>query len=173
MNLVMLGILIAICIFKLIRSKHQIRFTDRYIEFIENGVVKRFCKVEFDELRRSFSIDVFISSEILQYICNLSLTILGLIALKWELLEIIFFIYLWGFLLNFIFYLSVNKNLKGFRALPFIRVAEPTTNPGYHNILPRYYLIYIYNDKIYNDIKEYFLQKNIDIDYIKKNYLFA
>ena len=52
--------------------------------------------------------------------------------------------------------------------MPFIRVAEYTTNPGYHNILPRYYLIYIYND-----IKEYFLQKNIDIDYIKKNYLFA
>ncbi|WP_298988428.1 hypothetical protein [uncultured Campylobacter sp.] len=127
MNLVMLGILIAICIFKLIRSKQQIRFTDRYIEFIENGVVKRFCKVEFDELRRSFSIDVFISSEILQYICNLSLTIMGFIALKWELLEIIFFIYLWGFFLNFIFYLSVNKNLKGFRALPFIRVAEYTT----------------------------------------------
>jgi len=81
-NLVMLGILIAICIFKLIRSKQRIRFTDRYIEFIENGVVKRFCKVEFDELRRSFSIDVFISSEILQYICNLSLTIMGFIALK-------------------------------------------------------------------------------------------
>ena len=26
---------------------------------------------------------------------------------------------------------------------------------------------------IYNDIKEYFLQKNINIDYIKKNYLFT
>ena len=62
----------------------------------------------------------------------------------------------------------MNKNLKGFSTMPFIRVAEYTTNPGYHNILPRYYLIYIYND-----IKEYFLQKNIDIDYIKKNYLFA
>ena len=173
MNLVMLGILIAICIFKLIRSKQQIRFTDRYIEFIENGVVKRFCKVEFDELRRSFSIDIFISSKISRNICNLSLTIMGLIALKWKLLEIIFFIYLWGFFLNFIFYLSMNKNLKGFSAMPFIRVAEYTTNPGYHNILPRYYLIYIYNDKIYNDIKEYFLQKNIDIDYIKKNYLFV
>ena len=67
----------------------------------------------------------------------------------------------------------MNKNLKGSSAMPFIRVAEYTTNPGYHNILPRYYLIYIYNDKIYNDIKEYFLQKNIDIDYIKKNYLFV
>lgn len=34
----------------------------------------------------------------------------------------------------------------------------------------RYYLIYLYNYEIYKEVKQYFLQKNIDIDNLPKSY---
>ena len=34
-------------------------------------------------------------------------------------------------------------------------------------------MIYFYNEKIYDEVSEYFLQKDINIDEIEKSYSFA
>ena len=56
---------------------------------------------------------------------------------------------------------------------PFIQIADKSfTAPG-HGILfsARYFLIYLYNDEIYKEVKKYFLQKNINIDNLPIRYL--
>lgn len=74
--------------------------------------------------------------------------------------------------LKFIFYIFLNKSFNGFRAFPFIQIAEscPTTSMYGALLSARYYLIYLYNYEIYKEVKQYFLQKNIDIDNLPKSY---
>ena len=81
--------------------------------------------------------------------------------------------YITNMLLKLIVYFYINRSLKGFKIFPFIKVDEPWHGGYlYYSVVvsAHYYLIYLYSSEIYDEVKEYFLQKNINIDYIKKDY---
>lgn len=70
-------------------------------------------------------------------------------------------------------YLWLNKTLSGFRIFPILIIAEPIIDPklgsGMWGSKQKYYFIYFYNEQIYDEIREYFLQNlDIDIDKTKK-----
>ena len=153
-------------IFTAIRNKREIRFTDQYIEFLDKGVVKRQCKVEKDKLCKNFSTQNFSTS---WFIAGIILCIgsLGII------LVILFFMYVANVFIKFVVYFCINKGIKGFKIFPFIKVDEPWHGGYlYYSVVvsAHYYLIYLYSSEIYDEVREYFLQKNINIDYIKKDY---
>ena len=81
--------------------------------------------------------------------------------------------YVANIFIKFVVYFCINKGIKGFKIFPFIKVARPGYDKYLYNavaIAAHYYLIYLYSSQIYDEVKEYFLQKNINIDYIKKDY---
>ena len=153
-------------IFTAIRNKREIRFTDQYIEFLDKGVVKRQCKVAEEVVRRNFSTENFRTSSfiVLVVLCVGSLGLFLVAPI---------FMYITNMFLKLIVYFYINRSLKGFKIFPFIKVARPGYGKYLYNavaIAAHYYLIYLYSSKIYDEVKEYFLQKNINIDYIKKDY---
>lgn len=77
------------------------------------------------------------------------------------------FIFLANILIKLFVHFYINKNLKGFRFFPFIRVCDQDLR---HNMYGAH-LIYFYNDEVYLEVKKYFLQKDIDIDELPKTYL--
>lgn len=153
-------------IFTAIRNKGEIRFTDQYIEFLDKGVVKRQCDVDKDKLCKNFSTRNFRTSFfiVLVIFCVGSLGFFFVFLLC---------MYVANVLIKFVVYFCINKGIKGFKIFPFIKVDEPW-NGGYlyYSVVvsAHYYLIYLYSSEIYDEVKEYFLQKNINIDYIKKDY---
>ena len=168
---------VIISIFTVIRPRQEIKFTNNYIEFISDDLVEKRCEIDENALSLNFSIGILAS---LYEIGKSEKIFLYFIAIFmcvtwWNIFFIaVFFTYLFEFLLNFILYLFINRNLKGFRALPFIRIARPSYGRWFRNkpVYPRCYLIYLYNQKIYDEIKKYFLRKNVNINSIKKDYLF-
>ena len=168
---------VIISIFTVIRPRQEIKFTNNYIEFISDDLVEKRCEIDENALSLNFSIGILAS---LYEIGKSEKIFLYFIAIFmyvtwWNIFFIaVFFTYLFGFLLNFILYLFINRNLKGFRALPFIRIAHPSYGRWFRNkpVYPRYYLVYLYNQKIYDEIREYFLRKSININSVKKDYLF-
>ena len=73
--------------------------------------------------------------------------------------------------IKFFIYLFIDKIVNGFKIFPFIQIYKPTFLLNYNNsFAKRYYLIYLYNYEIYKEVKQYFLQKNIDIDNLSKSY---
>ena len=168
---------VIISIFTVIRPRQEIKFTNNYIEFISDDLVEKRCRIDKNALSLNFSIGILAS---LYEIGKSEKIFLYFIAIFmcvtwWNIFFIaVFFTYLFGFLLNFILYLFINRNLKGFRALPFIRIARPSYGRWFRNkpVYPRYYLVYLYNQKIYDEIKECFLRKSVNINNIKKDYLF-
>lgn len=168
---------VIISIFTVIRPRQEIKFTNNYIEFISDDLVEKRCEIDKNALSLNLSIGILAS---LYEIGKSEKIFLYFIAIFmcvtwWNIFFIaVFFTYLFGFLLNLILYLFINRNLKGFRALPFIRIARPSYGRWFINkpVYPRCYLVYLYNQKIYDEIKEYFLLKNVNINSIKKDYLF-
>ena len=168
---------VIISIFTVICPRQEIKFTNNYIEFISDDLVEKRCEIDENALSLNFSIGILASSyEIGKsekiFLCFI---VIFMCVTWWDIFFIaIFFTYLFGFLLNFILYLFINKNLKGFKALPFIRIARPSYGRWFRNkpVYPRYYLVYLHNQKIYDEIKEYFLQKSVNINNVKKDYLF-
>lgn len=153
-------------IFTAIRNKREIRFTDQYIEFLDKGIIKRQCKVEKDKLCKNFSTQNFRTSFfiVLVIFCVGSLGFFFVFLLC---------MYVANIFIKFVVYFCINKGIKGFKIFPFIKVDEPWYG-GYSiyaaSIAAHYYLIYLYSSEIYDEVREYFLQKNINIDYIKKDY---
>jgi len=168
---------VIISIFTVIRPRQEIKFTNNYIEFISDDLVEKRCEIDENALSLNFSIGILAS---LYEIGKSEKIFLYFIAIFmcvtwWNIFFIaVFFTYLFGFLLNLILYLFINRNLKGFRILPFIRIARPSYGRWFRNkpIYPRCYLVYICNQKIYDEIKEYFLRKSVNINNVKKDYLF-
>lgn len=82
--------------------------------------------------------------------------------------------YFSNLLIKLFFYLFINFSLKGFKIFPFINIADKsyTTPSAYSGIglTARYFMIYLYNDEIYKEIKKYFLQQCINIDDLPKSY---
>ena len=87
----------------------------------------------------------------------------------------VFFMYLSNIILKLTIYLFLNKSLRGFRFLPFLRVAEPIQGNSFQAsvINMKYFSIYIYNEKIYKEIWWWFLQNGVNIDRVKRNYMFV
>ena len=153
-------------IFTAIRNKREIRFTDQYIEFLDKGVFKRQCKVEKDKLCKNFSTQNFRAPSfiVLVIFCVGSLGFF---------LVFLLCMYMANIFIKFVVYCCINKGIKGFKIFPFIKVDEPWHGGYlYYSIVvsAHYYLIYLYSSEIYDEVREYFLQKNINIDYIKKDY---
>ena len=169
--------MVIISVFTIIRPRQEIKFTNNYIEFISDGLVEKRCEIDENDLSLKFSIGILASSYEIGKSEKIFLYFIAIFMCVtwWNIFFIaIFFTYLFEFLLNFILYLFINRNLKGFRALPFIRIARPSYGRWFRNkpVYPRYYLVYLYNQKIYDEIKEYFLLKNVNINNVKKDYLF-
>ena len=153
-------------IFTAIRNKREISFTDQYIEFLDKGVVKIQCKVEKDKLCKNFSTRNFRTS----FFIVLIIFCVGSLGFFFVFLLCM---YVANIFIKFVVYFCINKGIKGFKIFPFIKVDEPWYG-GYSiyaaSIAAHYYLIYLYSSEIYDEVREYFLQKNINIDYIKKDY---
>ena len=155
---------VIISIFTVICPRQEIKFTNNYIEFISDDLVEKRCEIDKNALSLNFSIGILAS---LYEIGKSEKIFLYFIAIFmcvtwWNIFFIaVFFTYLFGFLLNLILYLFINRNLKGFRILPFIRIARPSYGRWFRSkpVYPRYYLVYLYNQKIYDEIKEYFFTK--------------
>ncbi|WP_270875679.1 hypothetical protein [Campylobacter sp. CS_ED2] len=173
--LLMACIIVIYIIYKLKHKDHTIKFTNKYIEFYDDGKLKRQHKIVYDDLVRPFflagkDIDAFSAFITIATICFgifISLTIVGFI--------LIVSIYFANFLIKLCFYIFLNRNLKGFKVFPFIRIAKFAS---YERPLPynaflsmKYFMIYLYNDEIYKEVKKYFLQKDIDIDRLSKTYI--
>ncbi|WP_298961996.1 hypothetical protein [uncultured Campylobacter sp.] len=169
--------MVIISVFTIIRPRQEIKFTNNYIEFISDGLVEKCCEIDENALSLNFSIGILASSYEIGKAEKIFLYFIAIFMCVtwWDIFFIaVFFTYLFGFLLNFILYLFINRNLKGFRILPFIRIARPSYGRWFRNkpVYPRYYLVYLYNQKIYDEIKEYFLRKSVNINNVKKDYLF-
>ena len=174
--IILLSIVI-ISIFTVIHPRQEIKFTNNYIEFISDDLVEKRCEIDENALSLNFSIGILASLYEIGKSEKIFLYFIAIFmcATWWNIFFIaVSFTYLFGFLLNFILYLFINRNLKGFRILPFIRIARPSYGRWFRNkpIYPRYYLVYLYNQKIYDEIKEYFLRKSVNINNVKKDYLF-
>ena len=168
---------VIISIFTIIRPRQEIKFTNKYIQFINDGLVEKRCEIDENALSLNFSIGILASSYEIGKSEKIFLYFIAIFMCVtwWNIFFIaVSFTYLFGFLLNFILYLFINRNLKGFRILPFIRIARPSYGRWFRNkpVYPRYYLVYLYNRKIYDEIKEYFLRKSVNINNVKKDYLF-
>ena len=168
---------VIISIFTVIRPRQEIKFTNNYIEFISDDLVEKRCEIDKNALSLNFSIGILASSYEIGKSEKIFLYFIAIFMCVtwWNIFFIaVFFTYLFGFLLNLILYLFINRNLKGFRALPFIRIARPSYGRWFRNkpVYPRYYLVYIYNQNIYDEIREYFLRKSVNINSVKKDYLF-
>ena len=168
---------VIISIFTVIRPRQEIKFTNNYIEFISDDLVEKRCEIDENALSLNFSIGILASSYEIGKSEKIFLYFIAIFMCVtwWNIFFIaVSFTYLFGFLLNFILYLFINRNLKGFRILPFIRIARPSYGRWFRNkpVYPRYYLVYLYNQKIYDEIKEYFLRKSVNINNVKKDYLF-
>lgn len=168
---------VMISIFTVIRPRQDIKFTNKYIQFISDGLVEKRCEIDENALSLNFSIGILASSYEIGKSEKIFLYFIAIFMCVtwWNIFFIaVFFTYLFGFLLNFILYLFINRNLKGFRILPFIRIARPSYGRWFRNkpVYPRYYLVYLYNQKIYDEIREYFLRKSVNINSVKKDYLF-
>lgn len=168
-------VIVAYIIYKFKHKNNTIKFTNRYIEFYDDEKLKRQCKIIYDDLVKPFflagkDVDTFSAFITIATICTgifISLTIVGFI--------LIVSIYFANFLIKLCFYLFLNRNLKGFKIFPFIRIAkfEITDRPLPYNafLSMKYFMIYLYNDEIYKEVKKYFLQKDIDIDRLSKTYI--
>ncbi len=120
---------VIISIFTVIRPRQEIKFTNKYIEFISDDLVEKRCEIDENALSLNFSIGILTSSYEIGKSEKIFLYFIAIFMCVtwWNIFFIaVFFTYLFGFLLNLILYLFINRNLKGFRALPFIRIARPS-----------------------------------------------
>ena len=176
LSLIPMGYIIIVAIFQKFKFKnHKIKFTNRYIEFYDYGKLKRQCKILEDELARPFFTQCTMKKSIPDIFFDLFMILLIILSfLSSGILEMYFLIsfYLANLILKFLFYIFTSKSLKNFKIFPFIQVNKPHhTVPMYGALLSaRYYLVYLYNDEIYKEVKKYFLQKNINIDNLPKSY---
>ena len=105
----------------------------------------------------------------------LVMALMMLVAWQGMAIAMVFFMYLSNIILKLIVYLFLNKSLRGFRFLPFLRVAEPWYGNNFiaFPISMKYFSIYIYNEKVYDEIWRWFLQNGVNIDRVKRNYMFV
>lgn len=150
--------------------RREIKFTSRCIEFIQKGKVKRrYCITKNHDMIRPFFVGdnkgLDLSDKAFIFIIFIGMTLIS------ESLFLLFALayYLSNLAIKFLLYLILNGNFWGFTAFPFIKLG--TKYLGFR--ARRHFLMYFYNEKIYDEVGEYFLQKDINIDEIEKSYSFA
>ena len=171
-SLIPIIFIIIVAIFQKFKFKnHKIKFTNHNIEFYDYGKLKRKCKITEDELGKTFFANSCVKTETYHIIVYFIVIFILIIDGSKLLLPLILF-YLTNLVFKFVFFLFRNKSLKGFMILPFIRISNEVYTVSMYAtpISGRYFMIYIYNDEIYKEVKKYFLQKNINIDNLPKSY---
>ena len=157
-------------VFSMVVYRLEIKFTNRYIEFIRKGKVERRYYVTKDHniIRPFFVGDnkgLDLGDKAFIFIIFIDMTLISkslflLFALAY---------YLSNLAIKFLLYLILNGSFWGFTAFPFIKLG--TKYLGFR--ARRHFLRYVYNEKIDDEVSEYFLQKDINIDEIEKSYSFA
>ena len=171
-SLIPITFIIIVAFFQKFKFKnHKIKFTNRYIEFYDYGKLKRKCKIVKDELGRTFFANSCVKTEKYHILVYLIVIFFLIIDGSKLLLPLILF-YLVNLMFKFIFYLFINRNLKGFSALPFVRISNEVFTVSMYAtpISGRYFMIYLYNDEIYKEVRRYFFQQGINIDNLPKSY---
>ncbi|MDA3064931.1 hypothetical protein OFN93_01365 [Campylobacter sp. CN_NE4] len=171
LSLIPVSYIIIIAVLQKFKFKnHKIKFTNHYIEFYDYGKLKRKCKISHDELARTFFVGTGHFEDFPIYFkCFLFIIFILFVIIAF--LPSILFCFI-NLIIKFLSYFFINCSLKGFKIFPFLRIAKSHhTVPMYGALLSaRYFMIYLYSDEIYKEVKQYFLQKNINIDHIKKSY---
>lgn len=158
------------------RHNYEVYFRNNSIDFYADGVLKRSSK--------NLNLDTIITKPIWWYDGNLG----AIFIVKAIIILLIFFTsffgvlcfvlaYFYMFLLKVVSYMLITKSLKNFKLFNTILVDDPFRPKKYIGdtkiLMNRYYLIYYFDEKSYMELKSYFLNKrNIEIDNIKKYYLF-
>ena len=163
-SLIPMSYIIIVAIFQKFKFKnHKIKFTNRYIEFYDYGKLKRQCKILEDELVRPFFTQCTMKKSIPDILFDLFIILLIILSfLSFGILEMYFLIsfYLTNLILKFLFYIFTSKSLKNFKIFSFIQVNKPHGTVSMYGVLSAgYYLVYLYNNEIYKEVKKYFLQK--------------
>ncbi len=165
--------------FTAMRAKHEVKFTNKYIEFLDNNVVKRRCNIDEEELGFCFTLTGFykgtLRTPISSNIFFLVIALMMLIVWQGMAIAMVFFVYLCNIIFKLIVYLFLNKSLKGFRFLPFLRVSHPSYGRNFKATILniKHFVIYMYDEKVYDEIWRWFLQNGINIDRVKRNYMFV
>ncbi|MDA3056319.1 MULTISPECIES: hypothetical protein [unclassified Campylobacter] len=155
-------------------NSFEIVFANRFIQFVDNGVVKRQIEISLEELSKpyfSYSSIGYDSSFVYNAV-HFCVLLLLIIAMPKIIIPFSIFFYLTNLLIKLFFHLLLNKSLKGFRVFSFIRISDGIfTSYAYGALLShRYFMLHLYNNEIYYEVKKYFLQKNINIDDLPKRY---
>ncbi len=167
-----------------IRDNYRLYFTNNSINYMLNGKLKR--KININEvpnylLKPFWKNKLDIESILFILVLVVFIIFLWIVYATKPLPREIYYIIISWFLskmfANIIFksllYLWINKTLSGFRIFPILIIAKPIIDPksgtGIWLSKQKYYFIYFYNEQIYDEIREYFLQNlGVDIDKTKK-----
>ena len=161
----------------IIKINHQVYFKQNFIYFYENGKPKS-CVDDLNIknliVKPIWSYYITKKNIFENIACILPfsfLFILDFTAGAITLIFLCFYILFFKVIAQIIF----GKNLRDFKFFNTICVAEPIIPKGYITggriLAQRYYLIYYFDKKTYDEIKTYFLdRKRIDIDKVRKDY---
>lgn len=161
---------------------YKIKFTNMYIEFIHKGKIRKSCPVVENELIKPFftfayndnndKIFLILLSYIFKFLTIVIFFVIGIANQEPFVFLFPVFIYLVNFLIKFVLYISINGHLKGFKFYCCIRVCEQHNPAHWYKDEEIYgaHLIYLYNNAVYDEVKKYFLQRNINIDNLPKRY---
>ena len=162
-----------------VSKKREIYITNDFISFYDDAKLKR--KISINEIdkflfkpffRKKSSGEFGLGDKI--FFCVVLACVIY--AYKFLFIFFIFCIFIGNIIFKFTLLFIINGSLRHFRIFPIVIIAEPQ----YPNhflyagtlVAGSYYFLYIYNNQIYYDIKNWFLtRKNINIDNIKKSYL--
>lgn len=161
----------------IIKINHQVYFKQNFIYFYENGKPKSCVdnlNIKNLIVKPIWSYYITKKNIFENIACILPfsfLFILDFTAGAITLIFLCFYILFFKVIAQIIF----GKNLRDFKFFNTICVAEPIVPKGYITdgkiLAQRYYLIYYFDKKTYDEIKTYFLdRKRIDIDKIRKDY---
>ena len=167
-----------------VRDNYTLYFTNNSINYMLDGKLKR--KIDINEvpnyLLKSFwknKLDT--QAVIIVLIIVISIFAYLLISLSkpipneiYYFTALFFISQLFGnIIFKVLLYLHLNKTLFGFRIFPTLILAAPINpklgTPSEFFNRQKYYFIYFYNEQIYDELREYFLQNlGFDIDKTKK-----
>lgn len=167
-----------------VRDNYTLYFTNNSINYMLDGKLKR--KIDINEIP-NYLLKPFWKNKLDIESILFILALVVFIIFLWivyatkplprESYYIIISWFLSKMFANIIFkallYLCLNKTLCGFRIFPILIVAKPIIDPksgtGIWLSNQKYYFIYFYNEQIYDEVREYFLQNlGFDIDKTKK-----
>lgn len=162
----------------IVKNNDQIHFNQNFIRFYENDEPK--SSVDNMLIKHIISKPLWCyyfprTNNIWNKIFHIVLCLLLFaISLKFSVITI-FLLYVYMIIFKAITQIIFGKNLRDFKFFNTICVAEPIVPKGYITdgkiLAQRYYLIYYFDKKTYDEIKTYFLdRKRIDIDKIRKDY---